>query len=108
MDIKRNFTRINLRLKSLDSISLNLYNIFINKILNQNWIKNYICTTTKKIKRITLLKSPHVNKKAQEHFMLKSYQTFISFSISKSIMEKVIILLLNNKSKHIDVFIKIK
>ena len=45
---------------------------------------------TKKLKRITLLKSPHVHKKAQEHFETKTYRQ--SFFINLLNIKKFLLL----------------
>lgn len=57
------------------------------------------------IKRITLLKSPHVNKKAKESFELRTYKMSLAFSLKKRYKNLMILnSILKNKPK----FIKLK
>ena len=57
------------------------------------------------IKRITLLKSPHVNKKAKESFELRTYKMSLSFSLKRRYKNLMILnSILKNKPK----FIKLK
>ena len=95
---------ITLKLKSLDKQSLTKYYLFIKKItsiLKINFIK--VINLPTKQKRIALLKSPHVNKKAQQHFDLTIFKKFIYF---KDLNKKHLTLLLLNKPKHIKLEIK--
>ncbi len=50
----------------------------ISKTINQTSIK--IVWLPKKKSRITLLKSPHVNKRAKEHFEMNTYKAKLTFS----------------------------
>jgi len=59
--------------KSIEK-NIEIYLMFIKKILNKFQIKYKQLNLPKKKKRITLLKSPHVNKKALEHFNMFSYK----------------------------------
>lgn len=57
------------------------------------------------IKRITLLKSPHVNKKAKESFELRTYKMSLFFTMKKKFKSLMILdSILKNKPK----FIKLK
>lgn len=57
------------------------------------------------IKRITLLKSPHVNKKAKESFELRTYKMSLFFTMKKRFKSLMILdSILKNKPK----FIKLK
>ena len=69
--------KIQLKIKSLDQQSLKLYLIKIHKILKILGIKYNTFNLPSKRKRITLLKSPHVNKKAREQFEIKKYSVMI-------------------------------
>lgn len=60
-------TFLNLHVKSKNRKSINNFTIFYFKILNLNSIKK-IKSKKKKHTILTILKSPHVNKKAQEQF----------------------------------------
>jgi len=57
-------------------------------------------------RKITLLKSPHVYKKAKEQFKVSTYKVVISLNITNSIILNKIGFFLINKPKA--VFIKIK
>ena len=60
------------------------------------------------INKITLLTSPHVNKKAQEHFCSKKYKLIFyinNYSFNNNF--KLILLILKNKIKNIKFKIKI-
>ena len=87
---------------SIDKTLLNIYLSFLENILKK---LNLAYTSTNlplKTKKITLLKSPHVHKKAREQFEIKKFKklfTIKNFKISKSL-----IFIFLNKPK----FIKIK
>ena len=66
--------KIQLKIKSLDQQSLKLYLIKIHKILKILGIKYNTFNLPSKRKRITLLKSPHVNKKARDQFEIRTHQ----------------------------------
>ena len=57
-----------------------------------------------KKKRITLLKSPHVNKAAREQFELKSYKSV--FSIKSNLSYKFAKVLFKNKPQIVNVSVK--
>jgi len=85
---------ITIKLKSLNKESLNLYKIFISKILKVFNISYKIANLPIKTKKLTLLKAPHVYKTAREQFIIKNYKTLI---IIKSTIElnKLKLLILN-------------
>lgn len=66
-----------IKIKSINQKSLNIYLIAIQKILQVLNISYKIFNLPIKYKRITLLKSPHVNKTSREQFELKTYQTLL-------------------------------
>lgn len=74
-------TKYSIRLFSKDKKSFKPFlKIFKLKITNQQLILNFT-RKKKKRKKITILKSPHVYKKAQEHYQQITYSVFIkSFS----------------------------
>lgn len=88
-----------IKIKSTNIRLLNLYSFFIQKVLKKcNMTFNRI--TFKKTKRYTLLKSPHVYKKAREQFFLKIYkQTILIKKISLNL--KYLHFLILNKPKAI-------
>lgn len=89
--------------KSIEK-NIEIYLIFIKKILNKFQIKYKLINLPKKKKRITLLKSPHVNKKALEHFNIFTFKTSLYLNIL-NINEKLKILnfLILNKPKFIKI-----
>jgi len=62
--------KIKIKLESVNSKVLSLYTRFLLKIMLYGNINTKIVYMPKVIKRITFLKSPHVFKKAKEHFQL--------------------------------------
>jgi ribosomal protein S10 len=95
---------VQINLKSLNKESLHLYKTFLIKILEKISINYKIFDLPTRRKRITLLKSPHVNKSAREQFELKAYKSviYVSSKISSEKMKFIII----NKPKTIKVNIK--
>ena len=66
-----------LKISSVNKKCLLLYVSFLLKIFH---LRNYVFSKVflpKKKKKITLLKSPHVNKKSFEHFEVKKYTVLI-------------------------------
>ena len=64
---------IQINIKTFDFNSLIIFVHFIKKILTHLNIKYSFFNLKKKKKRITLLKSPHVNKTSREQFEIKYY-----------------------------------
>jgi ribosomal protein S10 len=71
-----------LKLISLNKKSLILYNSFLLNIFNKLNIKYSIINLPKKKKIITLLKSPHVYKKARKQFEFNTYKKIINIKIN--------------------------
>ena len=93
-----------IKIKSVDQKNLKIYLINIQKILkNLNILYNIFNLPTKQ-KRITLLKSPHVNITAREQFELKTYKAVIQISTFNKF--KILKLLSLNKPKTIILTIK--
>ena len=92
-----------IKLKSIDKKTLNIYINFIKKNFNNFNNKINIFNLPSKKKKIAFLKSPHVNKKAQEHFNLTIYKKLI---VIKSINIEFLKYLLINKPKYIKLTIK--
>ena len=95
---------LQIRINSFKLDNLNIYINFLEKLLKISKICYSKISIPTKIKRITILKSPHVFKKAREQFELKIYTKNI---IIKNI-ENVNFLknLLINKPKFININIK--
>ena len=96
--------KIQLKIKSLDQQSLKLYLIKIHKILKSIGIQYNTFNLPSKRKRITLLKSPHVNKKAREQFEIKKYSVMIQILSQEKF--KILKLLSLNKPKTVTISIK--
>ena len=96
--------KIQLKIKSLDQQSLKLYLIKIHKILKILGIKYNTFNLPSKRKRITLLKSPHVNKKAREQFEITKYSVMIQILSQEKF--KILKLLSLNKPKTVTISIK--
>lgn len=95
---------IHLIIKSVDKDSLVIFKNFIQKQINRENIdyKSFNLPITKK--RITLLKSPHVNKSAREQFEIKYYKCFFQFSFKLKL--NFLKLLFLNKPKTITLQLK--
>ena len=96
--------RYQIRLKSLHKDSLNLYKNFLSKTLQSIKINFSICNLPKKKNRITLLKSPNVNKSDRKQFEIKYYSTVIQ--LNDDINHKILEILLVNKPKSVSVSVK--
>ena len=102
---KKSTINVQIKLKSVYKESLILYTQFLNFFLKKLFIKVSIFTLPKKRKRITLLKSPHVNKTAKEQFEVFYYQTLIT--VKEPVELKKIKYLFLNKPKSIQLKIKL-
>jgi len=92
-------------LNSIDKRSILIYQQFLIKMFkcNNTKFKNFFLSKKKK-KRITLLKSPHVYKKAREQFQLERYKCI--FFLNDFTNTKYIKQLLLNRPKTIKIKIK--
>ena len=72
-------------MKSLSKESLSFFRGLVVKTLEKANISYSVFSLPIIKKRITLLKSPHVNKTAKEQFELKSYSLLISLSAPLSL-----------------------
>jgi len=86
---------------------INYYEVFLKKIFLKFFLKYKVSKLPIVTNKITLLTSPHVNKKAQEHFCSKKYKTIITLKVLNDNVLKTILLVLKNKIKGIKVRIKI-
>ena len=93
-----------IKIQSLNKQSTLLYQIFLKKILDKTNVKYSIFNLPLKQKRITLLKSPHVNKSAREQFEIKVY-CFI-LQTNEKINSYLLKFLLLNKPKSVNLFLK--
>jgi len=81
-------------------MSIDLYSVFLKTLLIKAKVSYSFSHLPKTIKRYTLLKSPHVYKKAKEHFELRTYTATLNFSTLSSSLIKLI---LSNKPKSINI-----
>lgn len=86
---------LHLKLKSVNKESLILYKTFLINILEKQNIKFNLIFLPKKKKKITLLKSPHVYKKAREQFEIIKYSLLLN--IKSYINSKLFNILITNK-----------
>ena len=91
----------NLKLKALNKKSLLIYSIFLSKIFKKlNIFYNQI-NLPKKTKKITLLTSPHVYKKAREQFETTTFIKF--FQIFSNINKNLFKIIFLNKPQTIKI-----
>ncbi len=99
--------KIQLNIKSLDKTSLLLYHRFLKLIFKKLALKSLNFQNLPLLrKRITLLKSPHVNKKAREQFELQIHRSVVIIKNVKNASN--IKFLLINRPKNLKVKIKYK
>jgi len=77
--MKKNILQINI--KSNNLLCLQIYGHFCKKVFDLLQIKYSFFFLPKKKKRITLLKSPHVNKTAREQFEIKYHKLSIQLKL---------------------------
>jgi small subunit ribosomal protein S10 len=91
--------KLRLIIESVEN-TFKIYLKFLISILKTLKIKNKIIALPKTFKLITLLKSPHINKKAREQFLLTKYKNIIELTFDNRIKNFIFFLFLN-KPKHI-------
>ena len=89
---------------SSDKDSLLLYKAFLIKIFTKFNIKFKVLSLPIKTRRITLNKSPHVNKTAREQFEIKTYK--ITFKVLNHFQKLPLKYVLLNKFKNEKIKIK--
>ncbi len=94
---------VQLSMKSVNSQVLTFYKTFLKKVLLNLNLKYTMIGMPTKIKRITLLKSPHVNKSAREQFEMKTYKTTLDIH---NIHVKSLKYIIFNKPKAVTVAFK--
>ena len=93
-------------IKSSCNYTLKTYVSYLELLFKQLNINTSIFFLPASERKITLLKSPHVYKKAKEQFKVSTYKVLISIDITNSTILNKIGLFLINKPKA--VFVKIK
>ena len=92
-----------IKIKSLDQNSLVIYKSFLESTLSRLVVAYKICNVPTAIKRITLLKSPHVNKKSREQFQHTKYKVF--FKVESSLSVKILKYIISNKPNTVKVIV---
>jgi ribosomal protein S10 len=92
-----------LKIKSVDQNSLIIYKKFLEDVLFKLLIRYKVSNIPTTKKRITLLKSPHVNKKSREQFQHTRYKVF--FKIKNSLDIRAIKYIISNKPKTVKVML---
>jgi small subunit ribosomal protein S10 len=87
---------------AIDNNILTIYKNYIIKFLEKKNCNFSLNILPIKKKKITLLKSPHVNKKAKESFQLKKYRMLINIKIS-FIEKPLVYWLIYNKPKSLQI-----
>ena len=91
--------KFSLIVRSKNKSTLNNFILFFNEyqIYSLNSLKKYLVKKTKKNK-IALLKSPHVNKKSQEHFENINFKQHFSIEMQKKFKQIVFLKKLSNNT----------
>lgn len=100
------FRHTQIKITALNSNSFKIYIFFLNKVFSNLHFNFSIIKLPATKKRITLLKSPHVNKKAREQFEIISYKALIV--IKENVTLSILRLLLLNKPATIQIKLKNK
>ena len=90
-----------LKIRSVDQNSLIIYKKFLEDILFKLLITYKVSNIPSTKKRITLLKSPHVNKKSREQFQHTRYKVF--FKMKNSLDIRTIKYIISNKPKTVKI-----
>jgi len=89
------------------SNSLNLYIEYIKNLLQKYNLKYSSIKLPRKRKFFTLLKSPHINKKAMEQFETTQYKILFCIKTENTtLLNKLFFIILQNKPKYIKIFIR--
>ena len=103
-------TLFELKLKSFDLSFIKVNAQFILFILNFLGIKQYSQVfVPNKIRKITVLRSPHIDKKSREQFQIKKYKQLISIPVNDPQLAILFLEILKNSQLHgIELEINIK
>lgn len=88
---------LKIKINSINYDALKVYTNFLSTILKKKNIDYNITSLPKKIKKITLLKSPHVYKKAREQFQIIRNSKLIN--VKNKINNNILKFLIINKPK---------
>jgi small subunit ribosomal protein S10 len=98
--------KIQIKITTFNEKSLTIYGVFIKRLLNKLGTNFSFIKLPKKTKKLTLLKSPHVHKKAREQFEQNIYKNLITIKTECEL--GFLKLLAINKPKNIKLKIKTK
>jgi small subunit ribosomal protein S10 len=107
---KQHTKSIEIKLKSYCQISLSFYSNVLKTSLESQGFSISLITLPVKFKRFTLLRSPHVYKKAKEQFESRIHSVFLKITCDKSdnfLVQSKLKSLLLNKPKSILLKIKL-
>lgn len=89
--------KINLKIKSFEKYYINITLNEIFKILKFFSIDKYsIISLPKKIKKFTVIRSPHIDKKSREQYEIRTYKTIIKVRISNNAIALLFLEVLKN------------
>ena len=88
---------VKLRIRSLNKESLSLFKSLVIKTLEKASIAYSVFSLPTIRKRVTLLKSPHVNKTAREQFQFTNYRLLVTLNVPLDL--EIIKFLVANKPK---------
>lgn len=96
-----------IKIKSSCSYTLKAYTFYLESVLKTLSLNYSIFNLPKEEQKLTLLKSPHVYKKAKEQFKINMYKVTISIEIEKKSqnLNKLVPFLINKPKA---IFIKVK
>jgi len=96
-----------IRIKSSCNYTLKAYALYLESILKSLSLKYSIFYLPKEEQKLTILKSPHVYKKAKEQFKIETYKVIISVEQLENDqnLNKLVPFLINKQKA---IFIKIK
>jgi ribosomal protein S10 len=104
--MKKKITTFSLKATSLNFSTLFLYSIFLRKILKKFNLEYSFIFLPKIKNKLTVLKSPHVNKKAREQFEFVKHSFVLSVNFSN--LNSFYLFLIKNKPKIVDLAILCK
>jgi ribosomal protein S10 len=102
----KSMTQIKFEIKSLNKETLFHYKFFLLKLFKIQNIKISCFSLPKKAKKITVLKSPHVYKKARDQFELRQYKFVLNVHLD-TFNFKTLNYIMLNKPKLIKLKLKI-
>jgi small subunit ribosomal protein S10 len=97
-----------IKFKSFNNYKLNQIILDLKKDAESNELVSNIVSLPKKKKRITLLRSPHVHKKARDQFEIQTHTKLLNLEGSKKKIKEFFHLLKNNTTSEITYIVNFK